>query len=388
MHNFGTLLGFELKKLLINKVTILMLFLFTGLLFGITMLEYLVIAPDDRYVAQREFALEGKKLDDIMLKRIEDEAEKYGSLTRIDGNSIYYHLAQYLIRALGTYLNVPDTVSAVSTTPLTAESFYQNRENTLEYLFDNFLLEENEKAFWRSKESEITKPFTWKANYGISAMRRNYGMLITLAMLTIGICLSGIFASESRYRTDALIECTMEGKGTLPLVKILAGELFSLIVSFLLLAAAQLPNILFNGFHGFETACQIIAPFFSYTWTSGKLLLVYTGVYFLASLLIGSIAIVLSKLINNMIAVSGCICFTVLLDLFTTIPSEFRILSQIRSFTPLQVLINSSVMDPRLLRVGQRYLTVFQSAPIIYGVITIVLCLITISISRKHIFPG
>ena len=110
--------------------------------------------------------------------------------------------------------------------------------------------------------------------------------------------------------------------------------------------------------------------------------------HILAGLLIGSIAIVMSKSINNMIAVSGCICFTVLLDLFTTIPSEFRILSQIRSFTPLQVLINSSVMDPRLLRVGQRYLTVFQSAPIIYGVIAIVLCLITISISRKHIFPG
>lgn len=171
-------------------------------------------------------------------------------------------------------------------------------------------------------------------------------------------------------------------------MKILAGELFSLIVSFLLLAAAQFPSILFNGFHGIETACQIIAPFFSYTWTSGKLLLVYTGIYFLAGLLIGSIAIVMSKSINNMIAVSGCICFTVLLDLFTTIPSEFRILSQIRSFTPLQVLINSSVMDPRLLRVGQRYLTVFQSAPIIYGVIAIVLCLITISISRKYIFPG
>lgn len=77
-----------------------------------------------------------------------------------------------------------------------------------------------------------------------------------------------------------------------------------------------------------------------------------------------------------------------MLDLFTTIPSEFRILSQIRSFTPLQVLINSSIMDPRLIRVGQRYLTVFQSAPIIYGVIAIVLCLITISISRKYIFPG
>ena len=388
MHNFGTLLGYELKKLLINKVTILMLSLFTGLLFGITMLEYLVIAPDDCYVAQKESALEGKMIDDEMLKRIEDEAEKYGGLTRIDGSSICYHLAQYLIRALGTYLNVPDTVSAVSTAPLTAESFYKNRENILEYLFDNFLLEENEKAFWMDKESEITKPFTWKANYGISAMRRNYGMMVTLAMLTIGICLSGIFASESRYRTDALIECTIEGKRALPLVKILAGELFSLIVSFLLLAAAQLPSILFNGFHGIETACQIIAPFFSYPWTSGKLLLVYTGVYFLASLLIGSIAIVLSKLINNMIAVSGCICFTVLLDLFTTIPSEFRILSQIRSFTPLQVLINSSIMDPRLIRVGQRYLTVFQSAPIIYGVIAIVLCLITISISRKHIFPG
>ena len=74
MHNFGTLLGFELKKLLINKITILLLVLFALFLFGLTMLEYTVISPEDRFVSEREAELEGKELDDVMMSKVTEEA--------------------------------------------------------------------------------------------------------------------------------------------------------------------------------------------------------------------------------------------------------------------------------------------------------------------------
>ena len=177
--------------------------------------------------------------------------------------------------------------------------------------------------------------------------------------------------------------CTKEGAKTLTLIKILAGEIFSLLVSTMLLISVQLPHILFNGLHGIETACQIIVPFSSYPFTSGKLLLIYTGLFLLAGLLIGAAAILLSRVLNNVIAAGGVICFTVLADLFLTIPPKFRILSQIRFLTPLQVLVNSSMADPRLVRIGSTYLTVFQIAGILYVMLILALSFGTIAFERK-----
>ena len=171
MHNFGTLLGFELKKLLINKITILLLILFAVFLFGVTMLEYTVISPEDRFVSEREAELEGKELDDELMAKVTEEAARYGSLAEIDGNSLYYHVSRYINRALGTYLTIPDLSVSVSAENLNADSFYRNRDALLDYLHDYFQLDETEKAYWQSRESEIAKPFTWHANYGVSAMR-------------------------------------------------------------------------------------------------------------------------------------------------------------------------------------------------------------------------
>lgn len=384
MNNFGTLLGFELKKLLINKITILLLVLFAMFLFGVTMLEYMVISPENKFTAERESELEGRKIDDELMAKVAEEAAKYGSLAEIDGNSLYYHVSKYINRARGTYLTIPDLSASVSSEDLTGESFYRNRETLLDHLHDYFQLDGSEKSYWQSKESEIVKPFTWYANYGVSAMRGNFGMTTALATITIGICLSGIFASESRYRTDALIMCTKEGVKTLPLIKIMAGEIFSLIVSSMLLVSVQLPHILFNGLHGTGTACQIIVPFSSYPYTSGKLLLIYTGLFLLAGLMIGAAAILLSQVLNNVIAAGGLICFAVLADLFLTIPPKYRIFSQVRFLTPLQVLINSSMTDPRLVRIGSIYLTAFQISAILYAFLIPVFGLAALLYGKKR----
>ena len=123
--------------------------------------------------------------------------------------------------------------------------------------------------------------------------------------------------------------------------------------------------------------------FSSYPFTSGKLLLIYTGLFLLAGLLIGAAAILLSRVLNNVIAAGGVICFTVLADLFLTIPPKFSVLSQIRFLTPLQVLVNSSMADPRLVRIGSTYLTVFQIAGILYVMLILALSFGTIAFERK-----
>ena len=213
-------------------------------------------------------------------------------------------------------------------------------------------------------------------------MRINYLAVLALAIMTIGICLSGICAAERSFRTEDLIFCAKE-KNTVVGAKLLAGELFSLMVGLILLTAGQLPNVIFNGFHGINTPCQILVPFTAYPYTSGKLLLIGTGLYILSSLLVGAIVLFLSCILKNSIAAAGIVCVSVTLDLFLTIPRDFRVFSQIRCLTPLQVLINSSMTDPRLLKLGGSYLTAYQLAGIGYAFLILMFCLVTNNAGKR-----
>lgn len=97
----------------------------------------------------------------------------------------------------------------------------------------------------------------------------------------------------------------------------------------------------------------------------------------LASVLAGAIAMFLSCVLKNMVASAGVICGTVFVDLFFTIPHRFRVLSQMRFLTPIQVLINGSMTDPRLVHIGEHFLGTYQTAAILYVVLICVFCMLT-----------
>ena len=59
------------------------------------------------------------------------------------------------------------------------------------------------------------------------------------------------------------------------------------------------------------------------------------------------------------------------LDLFLSLPPHLGLLSQLRYLTPAQVLINSSMADPRLLRIFGLVLTPLQSARLVYLILTV-----------------
>lgn len=176
--------------------------------------------------------------------------------------------------------------------------------------------------------------------------------------------LGRVFASEKSHKTEDLILSSKEGKKTVIYTKIISGEIFSLLIGATLLISIQLPNVIFNGFRGFNTACQIILPFSSYTYTSGKLIIMCLCVYLFACFLIGAIAMLLSCILNNVIATAGIICVGAGVDLFVSLPPKYRIASQIRYLTPIQLLNN--LADPRLLRIGKAFLNSYHLVGMLY----------------------
>ena len=89
---FGELVKYELKKIFINKVTIIALILSTCLLAGTSLIEYIFISPEDRYIAKREGEIDGRFIDDKLIDDVVDTATQFGSLTGIPGDNTYSHI--------------------------------------------------------------------------------------------------------------------------------------------------------------------------------------------------------------------------------------------------------------------------------------------------------
>ena len=213
MAIFVELLRFELKKIFINKITILALTVSAGMLLGIALTNYLVVNPYDRGVYEREAALEGRALDDALLAELAAEAVEAGGLSGIGPDSPYYHLAGYISRMQGTYLTIGEgPESEAGNRELTAASVYQMREDLLEYIYDYFRLSDADKQWWKDKENLIEKPFVWQANFGIYSMKSSFGAAMNLFCMIAAVCLAGVYAGEKSHRTrpSALPACTQE----------------------------------------------------------------------------------------------------------------------------------------------------------------------------------
>ena len=165
----------------------------------------------------------------------------------------------------------------------------------------------------------------------------------------------------------------------------LATVSFSLSVAFLYYLALSLPHVIFNGFHGLKSVCQIMIPFSSYTYSAGEYLLILTFLYFLSAVLIGVFTAFLSKLLKNTMAVSGIICGLVLFDLFFSLPPKLRLLSQIRYLSTLQILVNSAMADPRLFKIGSVFLNAYQFAGIAYILLIIIFIIVLSFFGKKQL---
>ena len=201
-------------------------------------------------------------------------------------------------------------------------------------------------------------------------MKSVFGAAMNLFCMIAAVCLAGVYAGEKGYRTDSFVLSTREGKRSLWLVKFTAGEIFALAAGTLLLIAGMVPHLLFNGLHGINAPWQLIVPLCAYPYTAGQMLARYILTYYLGCFVIGALVMLFSVLFLNSMAAAGMICLGLVLDLFLALPPDLGLLSQLRYLTPTQVLINSSMADPRLLRVFGLVLAPMQSAGLVFVVLT------------------
>ncbi len=379
MKNLKTLYQFELKKIFGRKITWItvgiMLILTATTVCSQLLGTYYIDREkvDSNYaIFQRsrtyEKALSGRPVDQRLLEEMWDAYGKIPAASEhYAGTKEYWTYAFPYSAIFGFVTNAcdMDAAEALNREPDETE-LYAGRQDMLEDLWNSAYLTEGEKEYWRQQELSVETPFVYAYKEGWWMLLDGLYTIGIMTLLTIAICLSGVFPVERARKTDQLIFSSRYGKRTLYLAKILAGISFAAGISLLYTAAAAILALAVYGCDGFGAALQLIYPDYSGSISVGQAVLISYGLLLAAAVLAGAFVMVLSEILKNAVGTLAVISGVIILSMFVNIPVHLRVLAQIWNYLPSVFLSLWNIFDCRLVPFAGTYLTNTQFVPVLY----------------------
>lgn len=380
MYNFGILYQYELKKLLKRKLVwvagIIILLLSVAVIVGNLPMKYYVdgAAVDTYYnmmKTDREYArqLTGRAIDQQLLDDMQEayrnvpwNAERYTLTEEYQTYVRPYSDIWAMVCQIMSVVEIKDALSQ----EINENTLYNRRMEWIEDFWSQVNLTEGEKAYWREKEQSLTQPFVFGYADGYWKLLSSGQALSILLMLYAAICLSDFFSKEHTLRTDQALLSSRLGKKHLYWAKIMAGISFLAVYYVLMVMVTAMAAFGLYGSDGADVMLQISMPIYSGTLRAGDTILMMYVLLCPAVLLTGIFVMMLSEVLHNGIAPlaivsAGAVASTVLGG-----SVQHRILTQIYSYLPSNLINVRCGFQPFLVPFFGRYLTLWQSAPIFW----------------------
>ncbi|MBO5998745.1 MAG: hypothetical protein J6P87_03570 [Lachnospiraceae bacterium] len=353
---------YELKKLFCGKVNLI------ATAGAVVMLVILVISfVSEGQPVSREAAkiLDGRVIDGQLIEELKP-AMRYEN-----GSTIIEITEEY-----EKYVPVMDVITSVTgydgdLTRLQGEEFYSLRETELAQRIEKQRLSEKEKEFWQKQEAQVRKPFVYHYHSGPANLLKAFQALGFFILLLAIVGLSGVYAKETADNMNQLLLCSRYGKKELYPVKFAAGLTWILAAALLLVLTILIPYTVVYGMEGTGEMLQLVKPKSMLPWTLGRMLAVFAGIFLMAAVLFAAVAMLLSVVTQNQLAVTCGLLGYLLVDLFVELPDRFGVLQKIWSLRPNAVLMNTGFSNYRLIHLAGRLFTNYQAAPVVYAVIVI-----------------
>lgn len=401
MNNLGVLYCYELKKLLKRKIVwITLVVCLTGTciftISGVTGSYYagnkVIDTNYNMFLTDRayEMALDGRKIDQSLL---EEMSEAY---SMVPSNVEKYSQTEEYQKYARPYSAIFNFVG--STTHMTPSDImqwlpnendlYAKRQNMLESNWQSENLSDGEKTFWLQKEAQLKTPYIYQITESYSILFRGITTLGILVLLSIAVCLAGVFADEHTKRTDQLILCSTHGKSIAYWAKILAGISYAMSISLILSIIAFGLTFAVYGTNGFTAMFQLIFAVYSYPLTVGQAVLILYGCMLVTTIIFSVFVMLLSEMLHSSIATLAITSGTLILSMICSIPPQYRVLAQIWDWLPNAFLTPWNIFDVRLFPVFGGYLTAWQVVPIIYLLVSVGIVMVGKSIYQRYQVSG
>ncbi len=247
------------------------------------------------------------------------------------------------------------------------QALYRMRQENLEKEWQDAMLTEKEKAFWREKEAQIDKPVTYLYYDGLGRCAVHFVPTIgVLTLLFVAVSLSGIFAEEHTRRTDQLILTGAKGKSTAYYAKILAGISFAALGTLVMETLTVILALSLYGAGGSEAAFQLAYAGYSYPLTVGQACLIEYGIILVTAVTGGVFVMVLSEVMHNSLATLAVCSGWIIAGMMIHIPEQSRVLCQIWNWQPSNFPAVQNIFDERMIPLFGRCLVSWQIVPVLY----------------------
>lgn len=391
------LIGFEVKKILGRKSTLVAFFILFALHvvfvcisgnLGSTYVDGKVYETHyERNIINRAngIALSGRKIDEELLSEMAEAYQKVDrSTTEYMWTDIYknevrkYSDVEECLKWMGLWGNLLSKVVAENRVDATiVEKMETVRTEMQQQVYNSYELSEQEIAFWEKRDGEIESPLTYEYAAFYESLLGGQGIYMICMLLTFFIAISmvSVFAEEHSRKTDQLILCARFGRDKLYMAKIIAGSLVVFGINLLFLVTAVVGKIFSYGSEGFETAIQLLGVYgYPYALSAGEVVMIEVGLLVLSSIMVAIFAMVVAEVTRSSVGAMAIVTGGLFMARTISIPPTWGVLSQLWNYIPINMLkVDEGLTDVRLVSIFNIHLTTWQFAPVLYVVLAAVI---------------
>lgn len=380
MTNFRILFRYEMKKILKRKMVWMAGFIVLAasimVISSDAMGKYYVDGKvyDTHYhmmITDRAYAraLSGRIIDDELLLEMQDAYRK------VPADALRYSLTEEYqtyarpysgIFVLASSIMGKNSLDEMLAWEIDKDDLYEKYVETLETEQAEAGLTEGEKNFWRTKEEQLKTPFVFYYKDAYRELAVSAYILCFMMLFFAAVCLSGIFTKEHTYRTDQLLLSSRLGKKELYFAKAAAGMCFISVAVLIQILTVVILSLIIYGADGYTAALQLLIPRYPYPMQAGEGVIVMYVLLFLAVLVTGVFAMMLSELLQNENAALALISGILFASVFINIPVKYRLLSQLWTYLPSNILNADRVFGLWLVPFFGHFLTAWQAVPVLY----------------------
>ena len=353
----GTLIRYELRKILGNRAGMVSCALVLAMLVALTALDYMTSETCDFFTgevvhgteAQRSLqALQETHAGTLTDERVAadaavlDRANQLGDQTPglfelddqqvIDTYGLEFWQQTRAVQEDEYYMEVVGTLDSASPRATSLRDGAEARiEDMLDHGFWNYFeYSDTEKDFWRSQADGIFWPMEWGYVKGWHDVLEWKGFS-GLAVIAICIALSGVFAGEYRDHTAAVVLPTRRGKRALPAAKVAASLIFTTAYWFLLAAIVIGARVVLYGADGWGLPMQVSQGLDTpYPLTVGQTVVLSYALGYLMALGMSALALLISSKVRSTMpvaAITMAFVFAGVFGLFMTPAAKIALLT-------------------------------------------------------------
>lgn len=262
--------------------------------------------------------------------------------------------------------------------------FYRARQDKIEKILNDPSkgLSEEEKAYWRDKNSRVAEPFPYGYFEGWEIIISAFELLM-FAVLAICIVIAPVFAGEYQAGTDAVILSAKYGKTKVTAAKTAAALLFGVLAFTLhVVIAFALPLAAF-GIDGWNLPLQINGTTVPYPMTFLEGTLVNLGVIYLVLIAMIGLTLFLSSRMKSPYLVLAVVVPVLFIPMFLSLNGTSGIYNLLVFLTPYQSLVPrfGSYISYQL---GSVVLDVFSMRAVVYAILALILLPLAGMGFKKH----